>query len=200
MGETTRIAQSHLDQLVRYVTSHDRVELVIVSPVDLPQAIRDHGCKIKGVKDKKAGVYSAMNLGADAASGKYLYFSNVGDDFFGINVTELQYDLECFPVHVVSATGEQIFVRFPLHRLRIMPPHQGMFVKREIFCQKQFDTSLRFCADLKWYLNFKGQRRFHTSPVVANFRLGGISNQRRYLLKRKFERYSIIVKHVLSLG
>lgn len=198
--QLTRSVTDHLEKICDVIVSSGmRAELIFVCPESpvvwqknssLPKEVA-----FKYVRDKKKGIYSAMNLGVKASHGKFVYFSNPSDTLLSIPVLDDWYDMICFPVKILSQNGEFKFVRTPLMKKRLMPPHQGTFVKRNR--HELFNDRRKFCGDLEFFLNFKGRKLMCDRPVVAEFRLGGVSNKKAMLVHRKIERIVVLLQHWL---
>lgn len=151
------------------------------------------------------GIYNAMNFGYKQARFKWVYFSNPGDTLLAIpkRLSEAAI-LHCFPVNVLSEDGAFIGMRPPKMSGRVMPPHQGMFLNKHLFEKNfqslPFDEGHRFCGDLDFYLKVSNRCPrdilFHSTPIVSNFKLGGVSNQKKLFLVRKLERIKVLVRHM----
>lgn len=194
-------AREHLQSIAKVcLTCENRIEIVLVSPKKtlLDWAEERVNCPLKSSIDNMSGVYQAMNLGIQISTGDYLYFSNVGDCLLTIPEEKLISDLECFPVNIYSSSGAFVRKRSTRQVNRLMPPHQGMFCRRKYLATTGFDDTLRFCADLKFFIGFSGSVRFHEAPIVSNFKLGGISNKRALALPRKIERYKVLTMFFLK--
>ena len=88
-----------------------------------------------------------------------------------------------------------MYVRCPNMHGRRMPPHQGMFTRKEL--HKKFDLRYRYAADLDFFCNFEGSIMFHEQPVVAEFQLGGVSSRRSTYLRRRIDRALIILRFMV---
>lgn len=152
---------------------------------------------MRRLQTPKAGIYSAMNIGAKAAVGSQLWFLNAGDTL--INADSLVSALEllsvnsraiiCGPVLVRDHGGEVIincpdFSRGTYGKNRMC--HQGVVYPRKLFCEfSAYDTRFKIAADfhlhLKMFLN--GIELVRYSHSFACFELGGASSRIRPALK-----------------
>jgi hypothetical protein len=146
-------------------------------------------------RDQGLGIYAAMNMGLSFATGEYVNFSNPGDTPLEFPHLLGSADMHCFPVRVIDMAGDFKYVRFPNMHGRRMPPHQGMFTRKEL--HKKFDLRYRYAADLDFFVNFEGSIMFHEQPVVAEFQLGGVSSRRTTFIRRRIDRALIIWRCVL---
>ena len=83
-----------------------------------------------------------------------------------------------------------------------MPGHQGMFfLKKSFFKLNGYNSLLKFSGDLDLYLKFRRHMdiSYHNEPIVSKFILGGVSNNIKYLLVRKMERFSVLLNNWKTL-
>jgi len=155
----------------------------------------------KVVRGRDDGPYDAMNKGAFAGSGDYLWFLNSGDAVHESaclrtvqNCLIESAELASFPVTIRSADGEALETTVRTEGgLRIaMGPHQGMFFRRSSFLTVGgYDTRYRYIADYDLVLRLIGAgcRVSTFQEPVAEFYLGGMSSsigkRREELLYRR---------------
>lgn len=178
------IAASGADHAVTIVYHEANVSNVLGKP-------SENEAQVKLLQDDGRGIYSAMNLGVRATNREFVYFCNPGDSLLCVP-NDLIGDINCFPVAVIGSDGEYRYLRTPDHNGRLMPPHQGMFARRNLLTKVPFDEQLQSCGDLDWYLKTRHHAVFYKFPVVSYFRLGGISNNPKYFFTRKIERLRIL--------
>lgn len=192
----------HLTRLQCFLKKRDDLEVIIVyargSSGDL---VSDRN--VRFIHQEPTGIYSAMNFGYSEAKGKWIYFSNPGDDLLQIPCNSLLSGLvTCFPVRIIAENGEFCYVRDPHMAGRLMAPHQGMFLNKYLFDEKYnrtpFDESLSYCADLDFFLYIKSRSEkvvYYSYPEISNFRLGGVSNSYRLIMYRKLERFKVLRRY-----
>lgn len=178
--------------------------------------------KIKSYKDKldyfisepDSGIYEAFNKGVRASTGDIVYFLNSDDylmDEGSINrIAQVFRDNVMLKVvygNVLIADerlgSRHIFGReMNLEDFRegYMPPHQGTFVKRELFGEYgMFDEAFEISGDfefmLRCFLKCSDGIRY-VNDTIAVFREGGKSTDYRYGKTRDRETGQIIEKYL----
>jgi glycosyltransferase involved in cell wall biosynthesis len=146
------------------------------------------------------GIYSAMNFGAEKATGEWIWFLNSGDYVFSPeNFEKLMTQLEktdsnvvVSSVYHITPNGFLFSISDPrISRLQLETNHQGVLVKRSLFEKiGGFDLSFRLAADGK-FLDTAAQigviYKF-PEPFVA-FELGGRSGVRYRETINEIRRY-----------
>jgi glycosyltransferase involved in cell wall biosynthesis len=153
------------------------------------------------IRQHPEGIYSAMNLAAGKARGRFIWFINAGDYPLGQSVVALIHeafsikkDLEILAFTVIHLTGDNQFYSTTIPKIeshlgytKASINHQGFIASRDIFTEVgEFDTSFRIAADSKFmdsavskfkvdYLNF----------ALIGFELGGASSQNYSLAIRE---------------
>ena len=148
------------------------------------------------VSEQDNGIYDAMNKGLRLASGDLIAFLNADDCYIDKNVisdivakySEGEFDIDLGDVVFTPSLGSSKVVRKYLSRrfrpdlLKFgwMPPHPGMFVRREIYDRYgHFDTSYKIAGDFEFVVRVlsKSSVMFtHLDKVVVSMSLGGVSN------------------------
>jgi glycosyltransferase involved in cell wall biosynthesis len=122
--------------------------------------------KIHIISEKDKGIYDAMNQSLKLATGEYIYFLNAGDYFCNEYILEkVDEFIKTNGVQVlhgdtikISDKGECIRkYRDICHKKFYFLTgdcicHQAIFAKRNLFENKEFDTSYKVCADKEWQL------------------------------------------------
>ncbi len=152
------------------------------------------GPRLRIIEKKDGGIYDAMNQAAKEAEGRYLYFLNCGDRFYGSDVLEKMQDF------IESKGAEEgifygdIYERLTRQRVasnprmdpfgcyRNVPCHQACFYSRRIFREHPFDTGYLVRADYEQFLwcFFVGSKKekltfAYQNMLVADYEGGGFS-------------------------
>ncbi|MBW4636962.1 MAG: glycosyltransferase [Gloeocapsa sp. UFS-A4-WI-NPMV-4B04] len=112
------------------------------------------------LSEKDAGIYDAMNKGAELATGDWIIFMNSGDEFLSKNtLTQVSAYLNN-SVDVVYGGFESILadkyqIRVTQNKPRALSDiwceiptcHQSIFIKRKLQVQYAFNSSFTWCAD-----------------------------------------------------
>lgn len=137
------------------------------------------------------GIYDAMNKALRQARGEYVFFLGADDCLAQRDVLEriaaaLQdpVDILCGRVWAVDEgySGLQRPMGSELAKADIlageMPPHQGMFVRRELLVERPFDTAYRWAADFAFFLQAirDGASVRFIPDFVAFYSIGGQSS------------------------
>jgi glycosyltransferase involved in cell wall biosynthesis len=164
------------------------------------------------VSERDKGLYDAMNKGIDAAKGDYLFFLNADDQFASNDILEKMIaskkdaDVYYGDVMLIDENDQDLGLRSQItpHKVPeiltwtslkhgMVVSHQAFLVKRSI--TPLYDLQYKVSADIDWMIRvLKNAISIHnTKLVVAKFRTGGTSKQRRKQAWK--ERYAIFSKH-----
>jgi glycosyltransferase involved in cell wall biosynthesis len=168
------------------------------------------------------GIYDAMNKGLSQASGDYILYMNAGD-FFPEDTT-LEDIAHCCHLNetptadlpavlygqtdIVDGDGRFLYPRrlqAPEHltwrsfRYGMLVCHQAFYARTDLAKNLQYDTTLRFSADVDWCIRVMregeraGLRLYNINKVVACYMEQGATtqNHRRSLI----ERYRVMARH-----
>jgi len=152
---------------------------------------------------KKAGVYNALNYGIKKATGDIVHLLHA-DDIFQSNDTITNV------INKIKKRDEKIFISdviffkkknflstvrfysakdFTKKKLNygIMPPHPGMFVKKEIYKRFLYNENYIIAGDFDFFLRtllVNKIKFFYLNCISVRMRLGGISSQniRAYII------------------
>ncbi|MEM5831416.1 MAG: glycosyltransferase family 2 protein [Candidatus Aenigmatarchaeota archaeon] len=149
------------------------------------------------------GIADAFNKGIYASNGEYLFFLNSDDYFYDENVLRdinnflqknPEYDWIYGLVSVIQLDGKtigkwprhwylhysykNIFGKYFLKYFNFIP-HQGVFIKREIFKKfGLFDENLKYLCDAEYWLRIRSKTKWtFVNRTIANYRWGGATEQ-----------------------
>lgn len=143
------------------------------------------------ISEKDSGIYDAMNKGIKYATGDFIFFLNSDDQFIDDEVTLrlsklLDEDFDVFYGGIIKIyiKGKEKYIQplFSINNLKrgIMPPHQGLFVKKDVFRKVKFSTEFKSSSDFdfccKLIINKFKICRINT--LVSIFYDGGISSNK----------------------
>ncbi len=175
------------------------------------------------------GVYDGMNQAIREAKGDYLLFLNCGDTLCGSDVLEKA----MAQMTAVGNTQNTIFYGDTFCEqsgsvdtappaidefqcFRNLPCHQATIYTKDLFTEKQYDTSLKIRADYDhflWCYFIKHTRMVYLQMTIANYEGGGISENtgnealdktehltvlRRYLPEQQIRKYQTIMMLTLA--
>lgn len=192
IDETTK---QHLNAIINLIEKQSYSSEVILIVPDISEKTIKHP-SLHIIADKKKGIYTAFNIGLRNAIGNYVYFSNPGDTPYTLpNNFDTRKSAYCFAVDIYKGS-QFVFKRLPKYLSRKMPPHQGMFIRRDL--HEFFNQSYSFAGDLDFWLSFKKKYAHdieYSNTSIAKFQLGGASNDIKNFIRRKYERFKILWKH-----
>lgn len=174
------------------------VELVVIDSSadqdEVPTLLSTYSGVVSYRWTSPSGIYPAMNMGIDFASGAFTYFANAGDEFFRSDVVSRVRPLVVDkvwafgPVEIVQEDGRRVFTPKWDYRQEaargfsrgFFPAHQGTFVRTSALRQLGgFDTSFVVAADYAMALRLAQEADPVVLPlVVARFHEGGVSTRR----------------------
>ncbi len=145
------------------------------------------------ISEPDNGVYDAFNKGLTQATGDYIYFLNSDDYLYNTEVIHnVVREIKNNPQKVIfygniiidnPQSGYKFIAGRPFNlkdfKKGAMPPHPGLFVKRELIMETGgFDTSLRIAADfdllLKLFTLYE-KSAYYMDQTIAVFATGGLS-------------------------
>ncbi|WP_372629537.1 glycosyltransferase [Cohnella sp.] len=166
------------------------------------------------ISEKDEGIYDAFNKGIMASSGDLIYFLNSDDYLY--DETTLEQVLEAFyrsPQDTTAIYGNILKInesngyrnrvgqRMTVADLEagLMPPHPGLFVRREVFEENGlFDLRYSIASDLDFVIKLfkeKGDQCFYLDRVISVFRIGGESSNMSNRINTRRQKIEILNKH-----
>ena len=131
------------------------------------EILQEYSDSVLLLQGKDRGIYDAMNIAADHATGDYIFFLNAGDIFYSKDVlmqigeilkqektVDVLYgNMISLKEHESVLVKNSSFCRSKLFNLTgAMISHQTIFAKKECFSETPFDLGYRICADRDWLL------------------------------------------------
>jgi len=216
-------SSKYLEDAIRSVKeqTYKNIEYIIIdggSTDGTQEILRRYSNRIsKLIVEKDKGVFDAMNKGISLASGEVLYFLNSDDKLYSNNVIEnvvnflienKEADFIYGDMEVINPADNFSYIeRYPdkiskwlFITKTIAQP--GSFFKADCFKKcGYFDINYKFAADHDWYLKaifIKKLKAVHIEDCISVFRLGGLSNDRKYARDYFLERKVIEKKYLNS--
>jgi glycosyltransferase involved in cell wall biosynthesis len=196
--------------------TYSSVEYIVIdgaSKDNTVALIREHSAKINyWISEPDKGLYDAMNKGIAVATGDYLFFLNADDRFISNDVLEKMMaseenaDVYYGDVMMIDEVENELGLRSQItphklpEKLHWKSLKHGMVVSHQAFLVKKsimpfYDLSYKVAADIDWMIKVLKNAKTvcNTKLIVAKFRLGGTSKQRKKQAWK--ERYKIFNKH-----
>lgn len=143
--------------------------------------------RVTVISEPDRGIYDAMNLSAEHATGEYVFFLNAGDCFCNEEVLAKtdaflqsnKADVAYGNIIQVEAERRQIRQYGKMYQKKLFYLsgdcicHQAMFAKRDLFDRK-FDLEYKVCADREWQLHWLSSNAlflpmfFNVSEVLSD--------------------------------
>ncbi len=151
------------------------------------------------VSEKDQGIYDAMNKAIAFASGEWVNYMNSGDTFYSNDCVSEVFEKNTTTFDFIygnyiadyHTNGQRLLkATLPQPPHQMILSHQSVFVRTKALKLFPFDTTLRICADLKfyeqcWHHGFK----FHFFPHVISVRShAGLSDINRLQAIKETER------------
>ena len=187
--------------------THSDVEYIIVDgastdgTVEIAREYEDKFCE-KGyryriVSEKDKGIYDAMNKGIGMACGELIGILNSDDWFepFAVETAvktyaEEPYDVFYADINLIKENGTVIVKHSKLDRFPTSRHwnHPTTFITRKTYDEQGTFRCIGIAGDFDLYLRLRraGKRIAIRNVVLANFRTGGVSNQKT--LKKCYDR------------
>lgn len=175
---------------------YEGLELIVVQPkfVSGTEGLLQElniSSRTRLINDENRGVYSAMNLGAEFATGHYLLFLNSGDEFFDshslskLMLCKNEGGWAYGTLKVSDIDGITCIYEFNpysrlLHRIGWKyVPHPASIISKELFIRLgKFDEILSISADQKIFLKASTLvPPMITDEIITHFKRGGRSER-----------------------
>lgn len=156
------------------------------------------------ISESDKGIYDAMNKGLSAATGKYVWFINSGDEIYDLNVLDNIFrnkikfaDIYYGETEIISPEGKTIGMRrhaspeklsWKSFKWGMKVSHQSIIVKKEI--SGFYDLAYRFSADFDWVIKAlkKAKSIENTGIILSKFMDGGTTKKNlKAGLKERFK-------------
>ena len=189
---TCSLTGKELSRTIKSVLAQDFTdyEIVIVAPrdnleINELQTKYEIKNRLSIIVDSKVGIYSAMNAGAHAATGKFLLFLNEGDELStGSSLNALRavsIDKDWAYGSILKrdlSTGRENIYCFHRFGWRYVPHPASIITKKLFDSLKGFDISERVAADQKLFLQASQiSSPGVTDEIISTFSLGGSSSR-----------------------
>ena len=164
-------------------------------------AFEKRGMEYHILSEPDRGIYDAMNKGIRLSHGEIVGIIN-SDDWYELNAVERMmdtyrkkhFDMFYADLRIVREDGHGGFTEMMIKHSRLRAPavsrdwnHPTTFITRKVYDRYQYKLeSLHDDWDLVLKIRRGGYRIVVLNEVLANFRYGGVSNERS--LKKSFER------------
>lgn len=165
------------------------------------QEFASRGMEYHIVSEPDQGIYDAMNKGIRLSLGEIVGIIN-SDDWYEPNAVERMvdtyekqpFDMFYADLRIVKEDEQGGFTQMMIKKSRLRSPvvsrdwnHPTTFITREVYNRYQYKLeSLHDDWDLVLKIRRAGYRIVVLNEVLANFRYGGVSNERS--LKKSFQR------------
>lgn len=198
--------------------SYKNIEIIVIDggstdrTLEIVNNYKNFISKIISEPDK--GVYDAFNKGVKNSSGDLIYFLNSDDYFYDLNIIQDVVKIFSENKSLNAVYGQVLVLNIEKNRFFKMGglltsqylkkggscPHQGLFVRRELFEKVGFfnekfkiagDVDFVFRCEKKGY--FKDF--FYYDRIVALVRTGGISFNPKNTLLLTMENFKVILNH-----
>ncbi len=159
------------------------------------------------VSENDSGIYDGMNKAVQMAKGEWIFFLNADDRLYDNEVIN-----KVFHVIIKNKTADIIYgdilkyyrnsktkkigenLNITNLRKAIAPPHQGMFVKKDLLTVFPFDISYRSSSDFNFFCQaiINKTKAHRINEIISHFSDGGMSSNKSISYKETSE---IIRKH-----
>ena len=167
------------------------------------EEFRKKGMEFKIISEKDSGIYDAMNKGARLATGKFIAMLN-SDDWYEPNAVETvvkAYDEEPFDmfyadIRLIKEDGSSIIKHSKYDKIATSRHwnHPTSFISKDIYNKMQYKCEgIHDDFDLLLRIKKAGKKIVIKNVVIANFRVGGVSNDKSFkkCRERFLNRYHI---------
>jgi len=156
--------------------------------------------------EKDNGLYDAMNKGNNIANGDYIIFLNCGDKFSDNTVIDRLFkDILTNEYSLITGKTKVFYKKIDLGIVNplflnqnkentISFSHQATFINKSIYKYYQYNTLFKISGDKEYWNRIKKDVNFtvkFSNINVADFELGGVSNNHKNVLNRRTEDFFI---------
>lgn len=135
------------------------------------------------------GIYDAMNQALVNASGEWIIFMNSGDAFFNSSVLKNVFEYNRYNEKEIIY-GHTLYCMSGGYRIVVCSNHknlldrkgicqQSCFIKRDLLCEKKFDTNFKILADFDFLLSaYLEKKQFmNINIIVSEYNHEGVSSR-----------------------
>ncbi|MED0670817.1 glycosyltransferase family 2 protein [Aneurinibacillus aneurinilyticus] len=203
-------SEKHIEQTIRSVLeqTYEHVEYIIVDGVSTDgtlDIIRKYQDKIDVlISEPDRGVYDAFNKGIKLATGDIIYFLNSDDYFYDNQVLEdvaREFSINSNTsivygnVLIKNEKNDSFQILFGRKlaledfKKRLMPCHQGVFTKKELFYKHGlFNIEYKIASDFDFLVKCfitDEQKIKYIDRLISIFREGGLSSDSKKAISEK---------------
>ncbi len=155
--------------------------------LDIIKKYAEKDNRIKYISEPDNGIYYAMNKGIKMAQGDVISLIN-SDDYYendalekvAKQIPEMDKYVVYGMVRILENEAEKYVVLYNHNELpKNMIMHPGCFVSKSVYSEYEYDTQYRLSADYDLFVRLYRDKSILFVPlyeIVANFRIGGMSN------------------------
>lgn len=143
------------------------------------------------ISEKDTGLYNAMNIATQYATGERVIFLNAGDYFYKDNIVSTiiggDYQEDIVYGDIVQKKDNLIKIcesDRPIEDIKtgMIFNHQSAFIKTSVMKEYQYNEQYHLCADYEFFLRcYKNGNSFrHLNFPIAVFLVGGLSYIRSF--------------------
>lgn len=190
-------------------------ELIIINTKSNDQtdeylrSIKDNNIKVYNFN---GNIYASMNFGIKKSSGKIIGILHSDDIFFNQNIlsnTATSFRKENADIvygNIVYSKKNNLTIykrawsNISLLKKYNLPPHTGVFIKKKILDKIRYNTNFSISSDTDLLLRIfkKKYKTFYTNNYICIMRMGGLSTNIFFIIKKMIEDIKIFYKNDLS--
>lgn len=165
---------------------------------------------IKYICMKDKNYYEGLNYAISKSTGDYIGILNAGDQYYNFNVLKKitkiifsrNYDILFGNLIYIDANNRQVRTwKFPVKKLTILSAFKiaspTLFIKKKIAQSYPYNCNYNISSDVDFNLNLlkKKIKFFYLDEYIIFMRIGGLSTNCKFILRRITEDLSILKKH-----
>lgn len=177
--------ESTLDSIFRQ--EFNELEVIVVDGGSVDGSVdvikKYHDKIFKFFVGKDTGIYNAMNIGIECATGKYVHILNSGDTYYDRqSLSRVDFDCGkeflCFAVKKYSPKKYIWFPKVVNMECFVDLAHPGLIVRNDIYINNFYNETFRVVSDsLFIYENVKPSMCFLSDEILVEMQPEGISTQ-----------------------